>query len=141
MTVPECPRLVSQLRTSGASAAAAALGWDPMQAVLCAVFVGATEGTTSIIRVLKALVQTLEAKTALLPDHEVDNAADGGGGPVDLPGLQQALGKALAELSEAGRRVLLVFDAVNELGDAHGGRALRWLPARLPVGCTVCFAS
>ena len=52
-------------------------------------------------------------------------------------GLQTRFGELLQELSEEGEKILLVFDAVNELDATHNARALFWLPARLPHGCQV----
>jgi hypothetical protein len=105
-----------------------------------AVFIGATDGSTSISRVLQATLSALPSPSGAPASASVAAAAD------DLQSLQGMLAERLSALcgGESGssrRRVCLVFDAVNELDATNGARALRWLPRRLPLGCSVLLST
>ena len=86
--------------------------------VVHSVFVGSTAGSTSLYRVLRELCTTLKAD---LPD-EVDRVV-----PDDILSLGSLLAHFLNALADAGKRVLLCVDAVNEL-EGPVARSLSWLP-------------
>jgi WD40 repeat protein len=95
--------------------------------VIIAVFVGATDGSTQIFKVLSAVCSAL---MAAIPDLARNL-------PDDAMGLQQAFHALLQGACEEEKRVLLVFDAVNELEPHHNARSLGWLPKKLPGGVTI----
>ena len=90
------------------------------------VFVGAADGSTSLDRVLSELCAALIddlARFDLDPPETI---------PDDVLGLGGLLAALLKDLCGAGKRALVVFDAVNEL-DGESARSLGWLPARSPA--------
>eukprot|EP01043_Picozoa_sp_COSAG02_P052768 COSAG02_NODE_5737_length_4078_cov_3.208523_1_plen_856_part_10 len=121
--------LVSQIRAGTAE--------NNFDTVL-AVFVGATDGSTSIYRICTDLLAALRRVGEL--DDDSDNA-DEGGDAADFQGLVAKIGSRLRVLGAAGHRTCLLFDAVNELDSAHAARSLRWLPAQLPDGCSVLLST
>ena len=133
--------------------------------VVHVVFVGAAEGSTSLFRVLGALCAALAADHAAAAAAAKARAADAGEGcggygwkeeeaaaalaaaaaapPHDLLGLSGLLERLLQALCAPGplaRRVLLCVDALNEL-EGGAARALGWLPARVPAGCSLLLTS
>ena len=86
--------------------------------VVRAIFVGSTAGSTSLYRVLRELCESIKTE---LPD-EANKVI-----PDDILGLGSLLSHLLNALADAGKRVLLCVDAVNEL-DGPVARSLSWLP-------------
>jgi hypothetical protein len=80
-------------------------------------FIGAVEGSTSVVRLLNDMCHALSAD-----DGQPDNAVEY---PRDLSGLASMFAELLASLSSKGNKVLIAIDALNEL---ETGRALSWLP-------------
>lgn len=90
------------------------------------VFIGATEGSTSVSRVLMGVLDCL------------DPEGEGGGDFVDLV---RRFHEVLLARSAANLRTTLVFDALNEFDAAHSARSLRWLPESLPDNCRVLLSA
>ena len=96
--------------------------------VVVAVFIGATENSTSISRVLAAVCDCLE------PDGDASTTGD-------FVELTRRFHGILERRSTSGARTTLVFDALNELESSHQARALGWLPAELPSNTQVLLSA
>ena len=94
--------------------------------IVHAVFVGSTAGSTSLFLVLTELCLALQADLRLLLGDR--QTVEGPPLPADLVSLGGLLARSLEELAdEHDQRVLLCFDAVNELS-GEAARTLAWLP-------------
>lgn len=79
-------------------------------------FVGAVEGSTSVVRVLGDFCRALATDAGSQGESEI---------PRDLSGLASMFAELLTTLSQTGKRVVIAIDALNEL---ETGRGLSWLP-------------
>ena len=105
-------QLVTKLRASG----------SPFDAVH-AVFVGATDGSTGIHRICSDLLAALQRSAGNASDDD-DDGEDGSAADNDFQSIAARLAARLAAAAE-GRKLCLLFDAVNELDSSHAARSLR----------------
>jgi WD40 repeat protein len=92
-------------------------------------FVGASAGSTDLRRTLRRLC------------HELQQAA-GGSDPISQD-VKELIPQLLALLNQAAavRRVVLVFDALNQMDAADGAHSLNWLPMQLPANVRLVISS
>jgi len=88
-------------------------------------FIGASTGSTDLRRTLRRLCHELS--------RAVGNAEIV---PLDIKELIIHFQRLLAEAAD-GRRVILVFDALNQFDATDGAHWLNWLPPQLPSGVRI----
>jgi WD40 repeat protein len=97
--------------------------------VVHAVFIGSVEGSTILFRMLTDLCRALLADLERFDLWNPEFPKDTGGFPNDELGLSGLFACVLKELTDAGKKVLICFDALNEL-DGATARSLTFLPQR-----------
>ena len=100
-------------------------GGTPNTPLLLPHFIGASTGSTDLRRTLRRLC------------HNIARAAGNTEPlPLDIKDLTTHFQKLLAEAA-GRRRVILVFDALNQFDATDGAHWLNWLPRELPPGVRI----
>ena len=109
------------------------------------VFVGAVQGSANPGRVLTELTTRLREfmlRSGVEPaSEEKGGAAEAETTSGDVAALSGLLAAQLKDLSQASKRVLLAFDAVNELDRGGGAHNMTWLPTSIPAGISVLLSA
>ncbi|MBI3272991.1 MAG: DUF4062 domain-containing protein [Planctomycetes bacterium] len=92
------------------------------KSLVVAHFIGASPGSAALTATLRSICEELR-RAAKIADAV----------PLDPNELRGALPKFLAQAA-AGRRVILIVDALNQLDTEHRAHHLDWLPFVLPAG-------
>ena len=100
--------------------------------IIHSVFIGATEGSTFVFRILSELCTTLlnDLIANELYESDLPHPARPTTMPTDISGLSGLFKYVLKTLVDNGKKVLLAFDALNEL-ESKLGRTLGWLPTKI----------
>jgi len=123
---------------SGKSAALAQLSEalllrkDQIAFVACH-FVGASAASSNLASLLRRLCQQLKDRfrpTWKTPGYENEDPV-----PLEVPEDTESLPEGFRRFLDAlpkDSRVVIIIDALNELGTLHGAQELHWLPSRAP---------